>query len=211
MSTHAAKASREAAATFSIPGRVSDNVLELRRLTGAGDYEVRQGRMRSNGGPVVDRLVVRDRDLAAQAKVLGNRLAGVPALRDKQGDQDHVLRLYTIYDSTYLGFLIEEPDLDKVVDAALSDTPGVQVDDAAGVLVEVGPVAEQDEGRAPRDLSSAHEVVRTLQDDVGHPLEGAQGSCVADGLPNLPGDGPRKTELPRDDLLGKISLGYKGG
>src|SRR5215210_6091111 len=211
LSTHVAKASREGAATFSISGWVSDNVLLHRRLTGAGGQEVRQGRMRADRSPVVDRLVARNRDLATQVEVLGDRLAGVPALRDKQGDQDHILRLHTIYDPTYLGFLIQEPDLDEVVDAALPDTSGIQVDDTAGVLVEVGPVAEQDEGRAPRDFSSAHKIVRTLQDDVGHPLEGAQRSCVADSLPTLPGNGARKTELPRYDLLGEISLGDKGG
>src|SRR5215207_3115819 len=97
-STHVAKASREATATFSISGRISDNVLPRRRLTGAGGYQVGQGGMRSDGGPVVDRLAARDRDLTAQAEVFGDRLAGVPALRDKQGDQDHVLRLYTFYD-----------------------------------------------------------------------------------------------------------------
>src|SRR5215213_3577750 len=210
--THAAKASRESAATFSNsgrPGRASNN--GLLRHCPTGGYETRHGRVRSDGGAVVDRLVAQDRNLAAQAEVLGDRLAGVPALRDEQRDQDHVLRLDTIDDPTYLGILVQEPDLDEVVDAALPDAPGVEVDDAAGVLVQVGPVAEQDEGRASRDRPSAHEVVRTLQDDVGHPLEGTQRSGVADGLPAFPGDGPLKTELPRDDLLGEISFGDKGG
>src|SRR5215218_10774018 len=169
-STHVAKASREAAATFSISGRVSDNVLRRCRLPGAGGDQVSQGGMRSDGGPVVNRLAARDRDLAVKSEVFGDRLAGVPALRDKQGDQDHVLRLDTIDDPTYLGVLVQEPDLDEVVDAALPDARGIEVDDAAGVLVQVGPMAEQDEGRASRDRPSAHEVVRTLQDDVGHPL-----------------------------------------
>src|SRR5215213_3648519 len=210
--THAAKASRESAATFSNsgrPGRASNN--GLLRHCPTGGYETRHGRVRSDGGAVVDRLVAQDRNLAAQAEVLGDRLAGVPALRDEQRDQDHVLRLDTIDDPTYLGILVQEPNLDEVVDAALPDAPGVEVDDAAGVLVQVGPVAEQDEGRASRDRPSAHEVVRTLQDDVGHPLEGTQRSGVADGLPAFPGDGPLKTELPRDDLLGEISFGDKGG
>src|SRR5918995_36578 len=210
-STHVAKASREAAATFSISGRVSDNGLRRRRLTGAGGYQVRQGGMRSDGGTVVDRLVARDRDLAAQAEVFGDSLAGVPTLRDKQGNQDHVLHLNTGDDPPYLWFLVQESDLDEVVDTALPDTSGIQVDDTAGVLVEVGPVAEQDEGRASRDFSSAHEVVRTLQDDVGHSLECAQRSCAADDLPTLSGDGTSKTKLPRDDLLGEITLGDKGG
>src|SRR5829696_7758852 len=148
-STHAANASREPAAAFSgsgRPGRASDNVVLRHRLPGAGRYEVRHGRVRADGGAVVDGLVVTHRDLAAQAEVLGDRLAGVPALRDKQGDHDDVLRLDAIDDASYLGVLIQEPDLDEVVDPTLPDASGVQIDHAAGVLVQVGPVAEQDEG-----------------------------------------------------------------
>src|SRR5215204_3581776 len=169
-STHAAKASRESAATLwtlCLPGRVSDNGLLRHRLTGAGGYEVSHRGVRPDGGAVVDLLAAQDRDLAAKAEVLGDRLAGVPALRDKQGDQDHVLSLDAIDYAPYLGVLVQKPD-----------------------LVEVGPVADQHEGRAPGDLPSAHEVVRTLQDDVGHPIEGAQRSSVADGLPALPRDRP---------------------
>src|SRR5215213_10233623 len=162
-STHAAKASREPAAAFSWHSeRASDNRLLCHRPTGAGSYEVRHRRVRSDGGAVEDRLVVAEGNLALQAEVLRDRLASVPALRDKQGDQDHILRLDTI-------------------------------DDAAGVLVQVGSVAEQDEGRASRDLFSSHEAFRTLQDDIRHPLEGAQRTGVADGFLDLPGDGPFQT------------------
>src|SRR5215218_11001990 len=72
-------------------------------------------------------------------------------------------------------------------------------------------MAQQDEGRAPRDLSSAYKVFGTLQDDVGHPLEGAERSGVADGLLVFPGDWPFQAELPGDDLLGEISFGDEGG
>src|SRR5918995_3123241 len=187
-STHAAKASREPAAAFSRrPERASDNRLLCHRPTGAGDYEVRHRGMRSNGGAIEDRLVVAEGNLAHKAKVIGDRLPGVPALRDKQGDQDHVLRLDTIDDDAYLGVLIQEPYLDEVVDPTLPDASGVEVDHTARVLVQVGPMAQQDEGRAPRDLSSAHEVFCALQDDIRHPLEGSERSGVADGLLLLPG------------------------
>src|SRR5215204_4877462 len=212
-STHAANASRESAARFSDSGRqglASDNGLLRHRLAGAGGYEVRHRRVRSDRRAIVDRLVAQYRDLAVQAKVLGNSLAGVPALRDKQGDQDHVLRLDTIDDTPYLGVLVQKPYLDEVVDPALRDSPGIKIDDAARVLVQVGAVAEQDEGRPSRDFPSAHEVVGTLQDDVRHPLEGAQRARVPHGLPALPGDGPLQTEFPRDDLLGEVSFGDKG-
>src|SRR5215210_2224728 len=193
-STHAAKASREPAAAFSWHSeRASDNRLLCHRPTGAGSYEVRHRRVRSDGGAVEDRLVVAEGNLALQAEVLRDRLASVPALRDKQGDQDHILRLDTIDDAAYLGVLIQEPDLDEIVDPTLPDASGVEVDDAAGVLVQVGSVAEQDEGRASRDLFSSHEAFRTLQDDIRHPLEGAQRTGVADGFLDLPGDGPFQT------------------
>src|SRR5215211_2979493 len=135
-STQAAKASRASAATFSTsgrPGLASGNVVLGHRLTGAGRYEVRHRRVRSDGGAVVDRLVVAYRNLAGQAEVLGDRLARMPPLRDEQGDQDDVLRLDPIDDASYLGGLIEEPDLDEVVEATLPDAPGVEVDDASGV------------------------------------------------------------------------------
>src|SRR5215211_2244702 len=174
--THWAKATRAPAAVFSTwgrLGRVSDNVVLRHRLPGAGRYEVRHRRVRADGSAVVDGLVVTYCNLAAQAEVLGDRLAGVPALRDEQGDHDDVLRHHTIDDACYLGVLIQEPYLDEVVDRTFPDATGVQVDDAAGVLIQIGPVAEQDEGRTPREPPSAHEIFRTLQDNVGHPLEGA--------------------------------------
>jgi hypothetical protein len=55
----------------------------------------------------------------------------VPALRDKQGDQDHVLRLDTIDDAAYLGVLIQKPDLDEVVDPTFPDASGAEVDHTA--------------------------------------------------------------------------------
>src|SRR5918912_1631663 len=108
-STDAAKASRESAATFSTsgpPGRTSDNVVLFHRFPGAGSYQASHRRVRSDGGPVVDRLVVTHRNLAGKAEVLGDRLAGVPAFGDKQGNQDYVLRLDPIDDDAYLGILI---------------------------------------------------------------------------------------------------------
>src|SRR5215203_6514198 len=196
-STHAAKASREPAAAFSRrPERASDNRLLCHRPTGAGDffdYEVRHRGMRSNGGAIEDRLVVAEGNLAHKAKVIGDRLPGVPALRDKQGDQDHVLRLDTIDDAAYLGVLIQEPYLDEVVDPTLPEASCVEVDHTARVLVQVGSMAQQDEGRTPGELSSAHEVFGTLQDDVGHPLEGSEGSGVADGFLALLGNWPFQT------------------
>src|SRR5215217_7172172 len=143
-STHAAKASRERAAAFSTSGRLermSDNVLLCQRLTGTGCYEIRHRRVRSDRGAVEDRLAAADRNFAFQAQILGDGLASVPALRDEQGDQDHVLRLDTVDHDAYLRVLIQEPDLDQVVEAALPDAPGVEVDDASCVLVQVGPVA----------------------------------------------------------------------
>src|SRR5215204_3374338 len=195
-STHAAKASRESAATLwtlCLPGRVSDNGLLRHRLTGAGGYEVSHRGVRPDGGAVVDLLAAQDRDLAAKAEVLGDRLPGVPALRDKQGDQDHVLSLDPIDDDAYLGVLIQEPYLYEVVDPTLPDASGVEVDHTARVLVQVGPMAHHDGRRAPRDLSSAHEVFCALQDDIRHPLEGSERSGVADGLLLLPGYWPFQT------------------
>ncbi|WP_166172261.1 hypothetical protein [Rubrobacter tropicus] len=44
-------------------------------------------------GAVEDPFPVQVGDLARQAEVFGDRLAGVPALGYKDGDQDHVVRV----------------------------------------------------------------------------------------------------------------------
>src|ERR671917_1428356 len=83
-STHAANASRDCAARFRVPaslGETSDKILLTHRLASAGGYEVRHRWVRADRGAVEDGLVPPDRNFAREAKVFGNCLAGVPALR----------------------------------------------------------------------------------------------------------------------------------
>src|SRR3712207_2910055 len=209
-SIHAANASRELVATPLGREKVSDKVRLPLRLAGAGDDEVRHRRVRADRGAVEDGLVLAHGDLPGQAEILGDGLAGVPALRYKDGDQDHVLRLYVRHDLPDLGLLIQEPNLDQIVDSALPDPAGIEVDDAAGTLVEVCPMPEQHERGAPRDLLATHEVLRPLEDNLGHPLEGSQRTRVAHNLKTFPRDGSLQTEFPGDDLLGEVTLGDEG-
>src|SRR5918994_3105852 len=211
-STHAAKASREAAATLVAPcaSGASGKRLLRHRLAGAGGDEVRHRGVGADRGAVEDRLALARRHLAGQAEVPRDGFARVPALGDKDGDQDDVLRLDALHDLPDLRLLIQEPNLDQVVGPTLPDAPGVEVDDAPGVLVQVGAVPQEHERGAPRGLLAAHQVVRALEDDVGHPLEGSQGPRVADGLAPLLRYGSFEAELPRNDLLGEVPLGDQG-
>ena len=65
---------------------------------------------------VEDGLLTSPGHLAGEAEVLGDRLAGVPALGDKNGDQDDVLRLYVLYDLVEVGFLDQDPKIGDVVE-----------------------------------------------------------------------------------------------
>src|SRR5829696_2429674 len=130
-STHSAKAWRESAATLPVgPGTASDKRLLRHGLAGAGRYQVGHGGVGADRSAVVDGPVFADRNLPGETEVLRDRLAGVPPLRDEQGDQDHVVSLNALDDRSYLGLLVKEPDLDEIVDPPFPDTPRVQVDDA---------------------------------------------------------------------------------
>src|SRR3712207_1957190 len=86
-STHAANASREAAARLAAPcasGAPGKRLLR-HRLAGAGGDEVRHRGVGPDWGAVEDRLAPARCHLAGQAEVLGNGLARVPALGDKDG------------------------------------------------------------------------------------------------------------------------------
>src|SRR5919112_170950 len=232
LSTQKAKASRESRATSCAPFRASGKsgdavrnftlrfVLEFMlrafylhgtRLVGAGGYQGRHRRVGAHRGPVEDGLIVARRYLAAQAQVLGDGLAGMPALRDKDGDQDYVLRVDVLYDLAYLGGLVQEANLHGVVEVALPYAPGVEVDDPAGALVQVGAVPEQDE-RPPAgwDLLTLEQVLRPLQDHVGHPRVGPQGPRIPHRLISLAGDGTGQPELAWYHLLGEVPLRDKG-
>src|SRR5918995_188248 len=133
--THTANASRETAARLDTSGGASDNGLLPRGLAGAGSNEISHRGVRADRGAVEDGFVPEQRNLAGQAEVLGYRLARVPALGYEDGDQDHVPGGDALDDGPDLGFLIQEPHLDEVVEPALPYAPGVHVDDAPGVLV----------------------------------------------------------------------------
>src|SRR5215212_9041288 len=168
-SIQAANASREAAArllALNASGDASGNLFLSHGLAGASGDEVRHGRVGADRGAIEDGLVLSYRHLAGQTEILGYRLARVPPLGYKHGDKDHVLRLDVLDDLPDPRLLIQKPDLDQVVDPALPDAPGVQVDHTARVLVEIGAVPQQYEGRAPRGLLAAHQVAHTLEDDV---------------------------------------------
>ena len=169
-STHIAKASRASEATF------SDNALRCHRLAGAGRYEVGHRGVRADRGTVVDGLAVAGGNLAREAEVLGDSLAGVPAFRDEHGDQDRVIRLDAVNDAAYLGLLVQEPDRNEVVDAPLPDALRVQVDDATRVLVQVGTVASRT--RAVRPETSLPRIKSSVR------------SRITSGIPSKVPKGP---------------------
>src|SRR5919112_907379 len=105
--THAANVSREATATLpDVSGGALCKLLLRVERAGAGDDQVRHRGVRTNRGAVEDGSVLARRDLAAQAQVLWNGLARVPAISDKDGDQDHVPRSDVPDDRPDLGFLV---------------------------------------------------------------------------------------------------------
>src|SRR5215210_714379 len=218
-STQAANASREAAAKFGVPeGLVGapDNIYLPFGLAGTGGDQGRHRGVGADRRAVEDGLFAAgggrlDGYLAGEAEVFGDGLAGVPALGDEDGDQDDVLRLDVLYDLADLRVLIQEPYLNQVVEVALPDAAGVEVDHPAGALVQIRAMPEQDE-RPParRHLFATEQVLHTLQDHVGHPLERPQRPRVAHRLATLAGHGSGKPKLPGDHLLGKVPLRDKG-
>src|ERR687890_1012944 len=114
--THATNASREAAATLpDVSGGALCKLLLRVERAGALYDQVRHRGVRADRRAVEDRFVLARCDLAAQAQVLWDGLARMPALGDKDGDQDHVSRGYAPDDRPDLGFLVEEAHLDHVV------------------------------------------------------------------------------------------------
>src|ERR671911_156277 len=108
-------------------GGASGKRLLRHRLAGAGGDEVRHRGVGADRGAVEDRLALARRHLAGQAEVPRDGFARVPALGDKDGDQDDVLRLDALHDLPDLRLLIQEPNLDQVVGPTLPDAPGVEV------------------------------------------------------------------------------------
>src|SRR3712207_9120503 len=92
-SIHAANASRELVATPLGRETVSDKVRLPLRLAGAGDDEARHRRVRADRRAGEDGLVLAHGDPPGQGEILGESLAGVPALRYRAGDPHHALRL----------------------------------------------------------------------------------------------------------------------
>src|SRR5215212_1048469 len=144
-STHAANASRDAAArlfVFKASDGASGKRLLPHGLAGAGDDEVRHRGVGTNRGAVEDGLVLAHRHLASQAKIRGYRLARVPALGYKDRDEDHVPSGYVLDDLPDLRLLVQESHLDQIVDLAFPDAFCVEVDNTSGVLVQVRAVPE---------------------------------------------------------------------
>src|SRR3712207_1038927 len=105
-----------------------DNLGPPLRLPGTSSYEARHRGVGADGSSVIDSLAPAGRDLAGQAEVLGNGLARVPTLGDKHGDEDDVLRLDVLHNRADFRVLVQETNLNKVVEVALSDAVSVQVD-----------------------------------------------------------------------------------
>src|ERR671932_1908174 len=214
-STQAANASREAAATLitstGMSGDVSDNLC----LPSTSSNQVRHRGMGANRRTVEDSLVAArggsDGHLAGETQVFGDGFAGVPAFGNKDGDQDDVLRLDVLHDVTDLWVLIQEPDLYEVVKVTSLYAVGVEVDDPAGTLVQVGTVSEQDERPTTRrDPLVIEQVLRPLHDYVRHPFERPQRPGIAHYLAALAGNGARQPELTRYYLLGEVPFRYEG-
>src|SRR5919199_3659523 len=214
-STHAANASREAAATLITSTEVSGDVSDNFCLPSASGDQVRHRGMGADRRPVEDSLVAArgrlDGYLAGETQVFGDGFAGVPALGDKDRDQDDVLR-FDIFDNVAdLRVLIQEPDLDEIVEGASLYAVGVEVDDPAGTLVQVGTVSEQNERPTTRrDPLVIEQVLRPLHDYVRHPFERPQRPGIAHYLAALAGNGARQPELTRYYLLGEVPFRYEG-
>src|ERR671932_1382829 len=219
-STQRAKASRESRAVLGVLFRASEEsggavrnfVLLALHLAGAGGDQARHRGVSAHRGAVEDGLVAARRHLAAETEVLGNGLTSVPSLGDEDRDQDDVLRLDVLDDFADRRVLIQESYLYDVVEITLPYALSVQVDDPAGVLVQVGAMSEQDERPAARwDLFALKQVLSPLLDHVRHSLEGPQRACIVDRLAAFMGDGTAQSELARYHLLGQVPLRDKGG
>jgi hypothetical protein len=147
----------------------------------------------------------------------------VVAVGNKQRDDDDIAGSEKVGDVVDFGFFVHEqrPDLREAVPFA--DAVGVVLDCLCGVRVPFCSVADDCHPEPLSNLGVTGDRLRALDDDVGHRGVGTNRTTVVDRLAGItgrerrrsraqplrvPGLGvpPLQTELPGNDLLGKVAL-----